>query len=143
MKLVRDSSTRERTYGTLTQDDGTLICQTLERPWLDNAPDVSCIPAGTYECKRFQSPRLGYEVFELQNVPNRTAILLHIGNVAANSEGCILLGAERGQLDGQDAVLNSRAAFQAFMASMQGVDTFTLTVSDPAPAEVDATLTSR
>ena len=28
---------------------GMLFCETIERPWLDNIPFMSCIPAGQYK----------------------------------------------------------------------------------------------
>lgn len=130
MKLIRDSADAERTYGTLQDDDGTVIVQTLERPWADNAHNISCIPAGTYPAFRFDSPHIGYQLFQLANVPDRVGIDIHIGNTPKDTQGCILVGNERGQVGGADAVLQSKAAFKAFMDHLDGIDRFTLTVVD-------------
>lgn len=132
MKLQRTSQNDQRTYGELLDDDGTLLCHTLERPWVGNKHGVSCIPAGTYPAFRFSSPHLGYELFQLANVPDRVGIDIHIGNRVRDSEGCILVGKAEGQLDGEDAILQSRAAFHDLMAHLEGVDRFTLEVVDAA-----------
>jgi hypothetical protein len=68
---------------------------TLELPELGNQHNVSCIPEGAYECHKITSPTKG-KCFQVMDVPNRTGILLHIGNYATNyhvdTEGCILVG---------------------------------------------------
>lgn len=134
MILQRDSQTSERTIGRLETDDGQVVCFTMELSWRDNAhgdwQTGSCIPAGTYPALRFTSPHIGYELFQLANVPDRVGIDIHKGNTVRDSEGCILLGTTRGTLNGMDAVLDSKDAFDAFMASQAGVDRFTLTVVD-------------
>ena len=131
MKLVRDDQTADRTYGTLQEDDGTVLCQTFEWPWADNQHGISCIPAGTYTAFRFDSPHLGYTLFQLRDVPGRSGIDIHIGNRLRDTEGCVLLGVSRGTLDGEDAVLGSRTAFAAFMAHNAGIDSFLCEVIDP------------
>ncbi len=128
MKLIRDDANEQRIFGTLQTDAGEILCQTLERHWNDNVHGDSCIPEGSYPAFRFDSPHLGYELFQLANVPDRVGIDLHRGNVANDSQGCILLGTHRGVLGGVDAVLQSTIAFNAFMARMAGVSRFTLDV---------------
>lgn len=131
MKLQRDDQTAERTFGQLLDDDGTVLCQTLELPWRDNQHKISCIPAGTYPAFRFASPHIGYELFQLANVPDRVGVDIHIGNTVQDTEGCILVGRLRGQIDGVDAILQSRIAFNAFMEHQAGVKRFTLDILDP------------
>lgn len=136
MKLQRDSAGVEQpTFGTLIRDDGTLVCQTLELPWRGNQHGISRIPAGSYKALRFNSPHIGYELFQLANVPDRVGIDIHIGNTVKDTEGCILLGNRRGELNGVDAVLGSHDAFAAFMALMVGVDSFMLDVVDVPSTE--------
>lgn len=106
------------------------IAITLERPWLDNKREVSCIPVGTYIAKRIISPSHG-EVFEIVDVPNRTNILIHIGNVLKDSAGCILIGRNFGTWsDGSCCILNSGLAFDEFMRSLKGINEFTLTINE-------------
>lgn len=46
--LLREASTPEGTPGVLVVDGQAW--NTLELPWLDNAPKRSCIPDGVYRC---------------------------------------------------------------------------------------------
>ena len=101
--------------------NGHLQCATLENPWKDNQQNISCIPEGTYDFTRTDSIRFG-ETFEIGGVQGRTRILIHWGNTAADTEGCVLLGTEIGTLSGEPAVLRSRAAFQRFMTLMNAMD---------------------
>lgn len=90
LRLNRISQSEHGTFGVLSCDELPL-CVTLERPWADNKPKISRILPGTYHC----IPHTGShfkDVWELQGVPNRSAILIHGGNVIADTEGCILVG---------------------------------------------------
>lgn len=78
------------TFGILLNDNGPL-CLTLERPWIDNKQDVSCVPLGKYECVKHNSTKFP-NVFELKNVPGRREILIHAGNSIDDTHGCILVG---------------------------------------------------
>lgn len=82
--------------------EGKLICKTIERPWVNNRPFVSCIPARTYELEPFARSN-GDEVYCLTNefgnvvrtkgeMPangGRYAILIHEGNWMTDFAGCI------------------------------------------------------
>ena len=123
-RLLREASTPEGTPGVLVVDGQAW--NTLELPWLDNAPKRSCIPDGVYRCALVQSPRFG-RVYSILNVPGRSAILIHAGNYAGqipqhrtHVQGCVLLGEQRGTLAGQRAVLVSKPAVRRFMAAMGG-----------------------
>ena len=50
---------------------------TVERPWLNNQPNVSCVPEDTYQVNWRRSPKFGH-TWELQDVPDRTYILIHV-----------------------------------------------------------------
>lgn len=73
------------TPGAIFKDD-LIICGTFERPWLDNAKQISCIPQGQYHCE-WDKERERYWV---RNVPERDAIQIHVGNSLADTTGCIL-----------------------------------------------------
>ena len=80
------------TFGVILAEDETPICCTIERPWLNNAPGISCIPVGEYICKkRPSSNHFPYEKYEVTGVPNKTDILFHKGNTIEDSKGCILV----------------------------------------------------
>jgi len=128
-RLMRsDQGTRGKLYY------GDFECETLELPWRDNQRSISCIPAGEYPVKIRISPKYG-EIYWVQNVPERSFILIHWGNWAgdeskgykSNVNGCILLGKQRGILNNQWAVLNSRITVKRFMHEMDN-EPFTLRI---------------
>lgn len=133
IELKRISYHNEGTFGVLIDDEGVPFALTVERQWLNNRPSVgsvpgSCIPNGTYTCKRVQSPRFG-NTFEVRNVPNRTHILFHKGNLMENSRGCIIVGEQFESLKGKPAVLSSAKGYGEFMARLRGVDEFVLVIT--------------
>jgi hypothetical protein len=70
-------------------NNGERICFTIELPWLDNKPRISCIPEGRYEINRRYSPRFKHH-FQLMNVDKRSLILIHAANDAQKElKGCI------------------------------------------------------
>ena len=117
--LTRKPSTDQGTPGTIRGESLSLF--TLELPWRDNMTQISCIPAGRFICKPYSSPKFR-DVYELQNVPGRAAILIHTGNWAgdvakgfrSDVQGCILVGLGRDVVSGQMAVTSSRAAMDKF-----------------------------
>lgn len=69
--------------------EGTELCKTIELPWKNNQPRVSCIPEGRYRLRRRHSPRFR-EHFEVMDVKDRKYILFHAGNDAGKGlRGCI------------------------------------------------------
>lgn len=87
LELVR-SYLPDRTLGRLI-GCGVDLC-TLERPWLRNARNVSCIPESTYRVNRDNMGR--YQYYRFKYVPDRTAIEMHGGRTPSHSDGCILVG---------------------------------------------------
>lgn len=64
---------------------------TIEKPWRRNRQNISCIPEGFYNCVPHNGTRFK-NVWTLLNVPNRSAILIHIGNYEKDVIGCIAVG---------------------------------------------------
>ncbi|MGE4194703.1 MAG: DUF5675 family protein [Pseudodesulfovibrio sp.] len=104
------------TFGVLSMD-GLVFCLTLEPPDRNNAVGRSCIPEGTYTCRRVDSPTFG-PTFEVADVPGRTAILFHQGNVTRDTHGCVLLGRRFGVLNGERGILTSKQTLVEFLARM-------------------------
>ncbi len=76
------------TNGILTFN-GQFLCHTIELPWRDNQRRISCIPEGTYRIRKRYSDRYRWH-FELMDVRQRTAILIHAANDAMKElQGCI------------------------------------------------------
>lgn len=89
--IERESSTDQCTMGYMSVN-GEIFCYTLELPWLDNLNSMSCIPKGTYSgILRYDKPD-GWRI-QLEDVPDRTGIQIHMGNYTSNTTGCILVGA--------------------------------------------------
>tara|TARA_R100000541_G_C1886266_1_gene83005 strand:+ start:646 stop:984 length:339 start_codon:yes stop_codon:yes gene_type:complete len=111
----------------MTIDD--IIIKTIERPWLSNEPNRSCIPEGTYRCDFMERSCSGKyrRVWHVKDVPGRTAILFHAGNLVEDSLGCILVGLSHGYLSGAEAVISSRKALDK-MRQHLGENSFTLIV---------------
>lgn len=111
--------------------DSRVFCVTLEPADLLNASNVSNIPAQQYMCERYKSTRYP-NTFQIMNVPGRTSVLIHSGNVKEHTEGCVLLAQHYGKLNSGGAIergiLNSGKTFNAFMSLMNGIDSFHLTV---------------
>jgi len=126
IKIKRISYLTDTTLGVL-MIEGVPLCMTLEPPWKNNEKRVSCIPVGSYHCERVRSPKFG-NTFEVNNVSGRGDILFHIGNVAEDTSGCILLGSEFGEIDGSPAVLNSKNAIQKFFRITKDINEFSLKI---------------
>lgn len=128
VELLRVEQDDDVTFGELYVD-GTLVCLTLEEPWRNNEPDVSCIPKGTYKLELEYSPSKGKMLWTIKGVPHRTYVRIHSGNTVADTEGCPLTGSKRGMLNGQKAVLASRVAFEKFMKAMSSAVDAEITVT--------------
>lgn len=134
LTLTRISDTGQATFGILTDEEHKQLCVTAERPWLGNQHDVSCVPAGVYLVHRRYSPKHKGDVFELDDVPHRSNIEIHVGNVPRlDSQGCILVGNGFALVNGENGIKESRQAFARFMDALRGVDRFTLTILDAIP----------
>ncbi len=131
VRIVRlEENHQYGTFGVATINT-EVFCVTLEPKDWWNQPNMSCVPAQQYLCRRIISPRHG-ETFEVLDVPKRSRILFHPLNIDNQTEGCIGLAQHFGKLKIADkserAVLNSGKTFKAFMEKMKGYDTFHLTI---------------
>lgn len=100
--------------------NGEVICYTLELPWKDNSNFISCILPGSYNgILRYDKPD-GWRI-QLENVPNRTAVQIHIGNYTKDTEGCILVGT--GAKTEDCSVQNSSLAYSKLKEAFYGTST--------------------
>jgi len=111
------------------------VFYTIERPWLNNKVNVSCIPAGNYNVKPYSSDKFK-DVYEVQDVPDRSKILIHVANWATEVEGCIGIGLSAGYMmqNGllQKSVTGSRIALSDFK-KLLGYQGFILSISGELP----------
>ncbi len=112
--LTRKKDDGIQTVGKLSTDG--FSCCTLEKPWFNNASNISCIPKGTYQVKYTFSYKFLKYTYEIQNVLNRSGIRIHSGNFFFDILGCILLGDSYSFLndDGEIDILNPKATINKF-----------------------------
>lgn len=132
LTLTRFAYTDMGTFGKISVDGQTLY--TVERPWINNMPAVSCIPEGTYKCKPRYYNNGRYDAIEVTNVPKRTYIMIHIGNTMLDSAGCILINSRLGFVHNLWAGVSSKIAFNTFMEHYN--KKFTLEIKQYKPTKV-------
>jgi hypothetical protein len=103
LKLERKYFKDNYTIGNLYIDD-QFFCNTLEdknrdlnkNGRFDNGEmkvyGETCIPFGKYKVTINMSPKFGRELPRLIDVPSFEGVLIHRGNTAEDSAGCILVG---------------------------------------------------
>ncbi len=103
--------------------------------WEHNAAGKSCIPAGEYPLAKRTSAIVYrssgnefHQGWEVQDVPSRSLIILHPGNWASDSNGCILTGRAHVIMGNKLAVSASRAAFKDLMARLSRREDWRLAV---------------
>ena len=128
VELIRlEENSKDGTFGVL-KINKQVFCVTLELPDRLNRKNRSSIPAQQYICIRRMS-KYG-STFEVADVPGRSAILFHPGNVVEETKGCILLAQHFGKLREKRAILNSGNTFRQFMGRMANDDRFHLTIRE-------------
>ncbi len=94
LKLVRFAFKDSYTIGRLFINDN-YFCDTLEdvvRHVGQKVHGKTAIPAGTYKIVVNRSPKFKRDLPRLLNVPGFDGILIHRGNTAKDTSGCILVG---------------------------------------------------
>lgn len=98
LTLIRTKSTGLATTGYADLPTGERL-YSIEPPWRDNLPDVSCVPPGIYTLMPYMSSEHG-PTWYLQNADDtiggrgamRSYCELHSANWARQLEGCIAFG---------------------------------------------------
>jgi hypothetical protein len=103
IRVRRQFQNENKTLGIIELiKDGLVLAslKSLELPWMGNQRRVSCIPAATYEAIPINRTSNGKWALWLQNVPDRSEILIHTGNYTRHILGCILPGITHVDIDG-------------------------------------------
>lgn len=111
VEIRRRWFTEESTIGEV-YIDGKYVAFSLEDR-VRSGPKVkakTAIPLGKYTVKWVLSPRFQKYTWRILGVLGFTGILFHAGNTAADTEGCILLGMEKGV----NCIKRSREAVSLF-----------------------------
>lgn len=101
-----------------------MFCHTLEPP--RSGVDHPCIPAGRYKVVMYNSPKFKALRPLICDVPGRSGILIHEGNTAKDTLGCVLVGnnTEVGM------VTSSKATLQKLMDIISAAKCCHITVQD-------------
>lgn len=121
LKVKRKAFEKDYTIGDLFVD-GNLFCNVLEDAVRDEKIyGKTAIPKGTYKVyMNVVSPKFkdrswakpyGGKLPRLLNVPNYDGVLIHVGNTAEDTSGCLLVGIN----DSQGRISNSQATFKKLM----------------------------
>lgn len=113
IELYRFAYFKRGVLGRMVLPNGAELF-TVERPWLNNKPFVSCIPEGDYELEWDTTGRIK-NVPRLRDVPNRTQINIHPANYPHELHGCIAPGLDWNVVDGVPLVSSSRDASALLM----------------------------
>ena len=123
--LVRNYFDHGVFSGLYDHDEGVKLCVTVERPWLDNRKNVSCVPEGDYIMHPHVSPKFGMcyalehkddsSIVSIHGPSERTHILLHKANRVCELQGCIAPGMDFGVIKGDWAVTSSGVALDRVM----------------------------
>ncbi len=98
----------------------------IEREWLGNKPNVSCVPAGKYDLVPHDSPKYRH-TFALvgdtvahykEDGKPRSVCLFHAANWPHELSGCIALGREITHVNGSLGVTHSNATMELFLRFM-------------------------
>ena len=117
IKRLSDDGRQTLGTGTLYDCDKKVFeFVTPEPPWRNNEKQVSCIPAGVYKVIPRKSPKYGNH-YHVQDVLLRDYILIHFGNYAKDSTGCILVGKRFSDIngDGQIDITSSKVTLEKLL----------------------------
>jgi RHS repeat-associated protein len=99
IELVRTTETSNSTIGTFNIDNGEVEGYILEEAGGTATEQTTAgsdkrINEGTYDVLPYSSTKYP-DNYELQDVEGRSKILIHVGNTAADTEGCLLCGSTK------------------------------------------------
>ena len=134
--IYRDKSQAhpdKQTLGLLLLHDESckeiFSCYTLELPDKDNKKEISRIPCGDYKVVIRASKKYGPH-FQVKNVKGRSFILIHAGNYFTQIRGCILVGSDVKDING-DGVLDVVSSGKTLKKLLElAPDGFDLTIID-------------
>lgn len=122
LELCRVYDDGKQTLGQfdVVDNDTKLIvftCFVLELPWKNNEFQVSCIPAGEYPVRKFNSPKFKL-CYAIDNVPNRSQVRIHSGTNFKHTLGCVLPAMSQDDLD-KDGHLDNVSSKKALAKLLQ------------------------
>jgi len=121
-RVRRFFQTKDKTlsYCSIEQDNGRIIMDNIcgiELPWKNNKRNISCIPAGEYSAIAVKRYSNGKYALWVQDVPNRSQIMVHTANFVRQLRGCLAPGKEFKDID-NDGIIDVTSS-QATMDEIQ------------------------
>lgn len=116
--------------------DGQEVVRTLELPWKNNEENISRVPAGKYKARIRADGALGWRI-ELDNVPDRKNVQLHVGNYPRDSTGCVLIGTKVSAANNTCSIEGSKTGLDALKTAM---DKASSTGVSSQPLEISVTI---
>jgi len=136
IKVVRNTFTENSTIGEMHIND-KFFCYTLEDKdrGLDSTQSLltikakkvfgeTAIPYGKYQLIVNKSPKFGRLLPRLQGIKGFDGVLIHRGNSAEHSHGCILVGYKKGT----DCIMESTKAEADLITILQRESTHTIEI---------------
>jgi len=133
--LTRFCYAPHATFGQMVIDGTTFY--SVEKPWRDNEPYISCIPEGKYRCvwrptSTSVPASFGLHTWYVEGGNEmvgfdfgvRTRIAWHIGNTADDVTGCAAFGLRLGTVGGKWAVQRSADAMTLLREKLPNVFDF-------------------
>ena len=131
LELIRLEESKNGTIGVL-KINKQVFCFTLEPSDRENISNVSSIPAQQYLLTPYVSAKHP-DTYQVIDVPGRTLILIHAGNIVDHTAGCILVGSGVGKLSTypeKRAILNSGITFNLLLNVLKTGNNNHLTISE-------------
>ncbi len=158
MKLIqqRRIDTGKQTLSALSlKGSKDRLCYVLEDTYRPvKIKHKTRIPANIYKLKlrthgshflrySIKFPRLNHTrgMIEVMNVKNYTDILIHIGNFETDTSGCLLVGTDYKEEDGEVKLINSTVAYKALYPIIADVleagEEVTLEIKDELELDIE------
>lgn len=114
--LIRTGQSEKSIYGIISVRDGNQIVAT----WKTIERKEKSFPDGTYDLKFEHSPRFNTSLWELYGIHGRAEIKIHAANYYYQLDGCIGIGGNFVNIDGDDEidVSESKKALSEFNLSL-------------------------
>lgn len=135
LTLIRTIIKKTYTQGEL-YIDGAYFCDTIEPPYKklksaeEKLPNGTAIPYGTYKVVMYPSAKFHRILPMIADVPFFSGILIHAGNTAADTRGCLLVGKKVRSQEGK--IMSSNITLAELMSKMKGNDYIVINI---APAQ--------
>ena len=140
MLLERYGSTPFGTFGQLTV--AARMFYTVEKPWRNNTPNVSCIPFEHYQLRWLPTTTavpdeygghtwyvIGGTVGFDPGAAKRSRVAIHVGNTSEDIQGCIAVGQNLGVVNNRWGITSSRNAMLELL-DIVGPEDAALTIRD-------------